>query len=89
MPKSETLQRLAAIKAIYNRHFNYIRASYPELAWRLSELDSAVTAFEDEVETLLSLNDQLSNERRKPVPDVAEVVAQVLEKIELQSYSEL
>lgn len=89
MPNSETLQRLAEAKAIFNAQYNYLYDAFPEIAWRLRLIDQTITAFEDEIETLLALNAQLSNERRKPLPNMAEVVAEVLEKMELQSYDEL
>ena len=89
MQKSETLQRLAEAKAIFNDQYNYLYDAFPEIAWRLRLIDQTITAFEDEIETLLALNTQLSNQRRKPLPNVAEVVAQVLEKMDLESYEEL
>ncbi|AEI47643.1 hypothetical protein [Runella slithyformis] len=86
---AEMIQRLAAAKAIFNEHYNALYDLYPEIVWRLRQMDMQITVIEDQIDSLLAENTRLTATRRTPVPKAEEIVQAVLEQLDLKTYESL
>lgn len=89
MNKNDTVRTLARVKEKYNRHFFYIYENYPELAWRLKQIDASITQMENVIDDLIQNLEAAAAARTSAPQIVGELLETQIDTIILQSYESL
>lgn len=88
MSKNDTVRTLARVKEKYNHHFFYIYENYPELAWRLKQIDASITQMENVIDDLIQ-NLEAAAAARTSAPQIGQLLETQIDTIILQSYESL
>lgn len=85
----ETVSKLAKLKAKFNTHYEAISDDYPELTWRMRQLDQVVTGFEDIIDDLIENAEANDLSKRETTRKAGQLIQEVIIKLELKTFESL